>query len=94
MRHHESCSRVRPPRVCRDLYHLLPPYSEQLAKAQMEMMRINGFSTSERLLDMEICLEQIMDVDHIVCQYALISNNQVYICKQVSKPLDIYNISV
>uniref|UniRef100_A0A8L8KNU0 Ricin B-type lectin domain-containing protein n=1 Tax=Heligmosomoides polygyrus TaxID=6339 RepID=A0A8L8KNU0_HELPZ len=78
-----SASRVRPPRLCRNLYHLLPPYSQQLANAQMEMMRINGYSTKERLLDVEVCLEQFKG-DGIIRQYVLISTRQCYVCQQVN----------
>ncbi|VDO43568.1 unnamed protein product, partial [Haemonchus placei] len=76
-------SRVRPPRLCRNLYHLLPPYSIQLANAQMEMMRINGYSTKERLLDVEVCLEQFKG-DGLIRHYVLISTRQCYVCQQVN----------
>ncbi|VDL79524.1 unnamed protein product [Nippostrongylus brasiliensis] len=77
-----ATGRVRPPRLCRNLYHLLPPYCPKLADAQMEMMRINGYSTKERLLDVEICLEQFKG-DGIIRQYVLISTRQCYVCQQV-----------
>ncbi|KAK6738708.1 hypothetical protein RB195_020676 [Necator americanus] len=78
-----ASGRVRPPRLCRNLYHLLPPYSLQLANAQMEMMRINGYSTKERLLDVEVCLEQFKGED-LIRQYVLISTRQCYVCRQVN----------
>ncbi|WKX95651.1 hypothetical protein Q1695_012255 [Nippostrongylus brasiliensis] len=78
-----ATGRVRPPRLCRNLYHLLPPYCPKLADAQMEMMRINGYSTKERLLDVEICLEQFKG-DGIIRQYVLISTRQCYVCQQVN----------
>ncbi|EPB76688.1 hypothetical protein ANCCEY_04198 [Ancylostoma ceylanicum] len=78
-----ATGRIRPPRLCRNLYHLLPPYSLQLANAQMEMMRINGYSTKERLLDVEVCLEQFKGED-MIRQYVLISTRQCYVCRQVN----------
>uniref|UniRef100_A0A1I7WZH9 Ricin B-type lectin domain-containing protein n=1 Tax=Heterorhabditis bacteriophora TaxID=37862 RepID=A0A1I7WZH9_HETBA len=44
-----ASGRVRPPRLCRNLYHLLPPFNIHLANAQIEMLRINGYSTKERI---------------------------------------------
>ncbi|VDM60896.1 unnamed protein product [Angiostrongylus costaricensis] len=84
-----ASARIRPPRLCRNLYHLLPPYSHQLANAQMEMMRINGHSTKERLLDVEVCLEQI-NGNNVIRQYVLISTKQCYVCRQVnSEPSNV-----
>lgn len=40
--------RLRPPRVTTGLYGLLPPYSESMARAQMELMRINGHKWNEK----------------------------------------------
>uniref|UniRef100_A0A158PC49 VPS13_C domain-containing protein n=1 Tax=Angiostrongylus cantonensis TaxID=6313 RepID=A0A158PC49_ANGCA len=84
-----ASARIRPPRLCRNLYHLLPPYSHRLANAQMEMMRINGHSTKERLLDVEVCLEQI-NSNNVIRQYVLISTRQCYVCRQVnSEPSNV-----
>ncbi|CAI4229925.1 unnamed protein product [Auanema sp. JU1783] len=76
--------KIRPPRVCRDLFHLLPPYNLKLANCQMEMLRINGYSMKERLLDVETSLEQVEGVSRIVRYYALVSTKQCYVCKQIN----------
>ncbi|CAD6197787.1 unnamed protein product [Caenorhabditis auriculariae] len=76
--------RVRPPRLCRNLYHLLPSYNPLMANAQLELLRINGYSPKERLLDVETCLEQFDGTDRIIRQYVLISTKQCYICQQVN----------
>ncbi|CAJ0586859.1 unnamed protein product, partial [Mesorhabditis spiculigera] len=81
-----ALSRVRPPRVCVDLYHQLPSYSLLLAGAQVELMRINGCHQEERLLDVENLIEQISadpgGNPRVIRQYALISTEQCYLCKQ------------
>uniref|UniRef100_A0A1I7TSK2 Ricin B-type lectin domain-containing protein n=1 Tax=Caenorhabditis tropicalis TaxID=1561998 RepID=A0A1I7TSK2_9PELO len=79
-------SRVRIPRLCRNLYHLLPAYNPNLAHAQMELLRINGYSSREQLLDVETCLEHIdaAHVDRIIRQYVLISTKQCYVCRQTN----------
>ncbi|GMS84156.1 hypothetical protein PENTCL1PPCAC_6331 [Pristionchus entomophagus] len=74
--------RLRPPRVTTGLYGLLPPYSENMARAQMELMRINGHKWNEKLLDVEVCLEQISDRERLVRHYVLLSCTQAYVCKQ------------
>ncbi|UMM18768.1 hypothetical protein L5515_014679 [Caenorhabditis briggsae] len=78
--------RVRTPRLCRNLYHLLPAYNPNLAHAQMELLRINGYSSREQLLDVETCLEHIdaSNVDRVVRQYVLISTKQCYVCRQTN----------
>ncbi|EFO91326.1 hypothetical protein CRE_11977 [Caenorhabditis remanei] len=78
--------RVRTPRLCRNLYHLLPAYNSNLAHAQMELLRINGYSSREQLLDVETCLEHIdaSNVDRIIRQYVLISTKQCYVCRQTN----------
>ncbi|KJH48829.1 hypothetical protein DICVIV_05019 [Dictyocaulus viviparus] len=53
----------------------------------MEMMRINGHSTKERLLDVEVCLEQIHG-DNLIRQYVLISTMQCYVCRQPRPELE------
>lgn len=40
-------SRIRLPRVTRNLQGLLPCYSETLADAQQQLLRINGYNTNE-----------------------------------------------
>lgn len=79
-------NRVRIPRLCRNLYHLLPPYNPNLAHAQIELLRINGYSSREQLLDVETCLEHIdaAHVDRIIRQYVLISTKQCYVCRQTN----------
>ncbi|KAF8360520.1 hypothetical protein PRIPAC_87443 [Pristionchus pacificus] len=74
--------RLRPPRVTTGLYGLLPPYSESMARAQMELMRINGHKWNEKLLDVEVCLEQISERERLVTHYVLLSCTQAYVCKQ------------
>ncbi|NP_001348705.1 Ricin B-type lectin domain-containing protein [Caenorhabditis elegans] len=78
--------RVRIPRLCRNLYHLLPAYNPNLAHAQMELLRINGYSSREQLLDVETCLEHIdaANIDRIIRQYVLISTKQCYVCRQTN----------
>uniref|UniRef100_A0A8R1HWG4 Ricin B-type lectin domain-containing protein n=1 Tax=Caenorhabditis japonica TaxID=281687 RepID=A0A8R1HWG4_CAEJA len=79
-------SRVRTPRLCRNLYHLLPAYNSNLAHAQIELLRINGYSSREQLLDVETCLEHIDGghVDRVVRQYVLISTKQCYVCRETN----------
>ncbi|GMR36378.1 hypothetical protein PMAYCL1PPCAC_06573 [Pristionchus mayeri] len=74
--------RLRPPRVTTGLYGLLPPYSESMGRAQMELLRINGHKWDEKLLDVEVCLEQISDRERLVRHYVLLSCTQAYVCKQ------------
>lgn len=78
--------RVRTPRLCRNLYHLLPAYNPNLAYAQTELLRINGYSSREQLLDVETCLEHIdgTNVGRVVRQYVLISTKQCYVCRQTN----------
>ncbi|CAJ0931757.1 unnamed protein product, partial [Mesorhabditis belari] len=76
-------SRIRLPRVCVDLYHQLPPYQQLLAWAQIEMLRINGYNQRERLLDVEMVIEQVT-MDEVQRQYVLISTEQCYVCKQLN----------
>ncbi|PAV60084.1 hypothetical protein WR25_19570 isoform B [Diploscapter pachys] len=85
-RHNSDISRIRPSRLCRDLHCLVPSYSYHLAAAQQELLRINGFSTKERLLDVEVCFEQFTTSEQMVRQYCLISTKQCYVCKQVTSP--------
>ncbi|VDN01283.1 unnamed protein product [Thelazia callipaeda] len=75
--------RVRLPRVTMSLQSLLPCYSEELAYAQLELLRINGFATNEMLLDVEMLLNQGVAKDR-VRQYALICSEQCYIVRQIS----------
>lgn len=44
---HFPLHRVRLPRVTMNLQSLLPCYSEGLAYAQLELLRINGFAANE-----------------------------------------------
>ncbi|GMT14509.1 hypothetical protein PFISCL1PPCAC_5806 [Pristionchus fissidentatus] len=74
--------RLRPPRVTTGLYGLLPPYSESMARAQMELMRINGHKWNEKLLDVEVCVEQISEREGLIRHYVLLSCTQAYVCKQ------------
>ncbi|CAB3411170.1 unnamed protein product [Caenorhabditis bovis] len=79
-------SRVRPPRLCRNIYHLLPPFNENLANAQLELLRINGYSTRERLLDVETCLEHFdgPNSSKLIRQYVLLTTKQCYVCRQTN----------
>ncbi|CAI2346071.1 unnamed protein product [Caenorhabditis sp. 36 PRJEB53466] len=79
-------SRVRIPRLCRNLYHLLPAYDTNLAHAQLELLRINGYSSREQLLDLETCLEHVesSSEDRVIRQYVLISTKQCYVCRRGS----------
>ncbi|CAI5441534.1 unnamed protein product [Caenorhabditis angaria] len=81
-----ATNRVRAPRLCRNLYHLLPSYNPNLAYAQLELLRINGYSPKERLLDVETCLEHVdaANIDKIIRQYVLISTKQCYVCRQIN----------
>uniref|UniRef100_A0A1I7VNQ7 Ricin B-type lectin domain-containing protein n=1 Tax=Loa loa TaxID=7209 RepID=A0A1I7VNQ7_LOALO len=74
--------RVRLPRVTRNLQSLLPCYSEGLAYAQLELLRINGFATNEMLLDVEMLLDQATTKNR-VRQYALVCSEQCYIVRQI-----------
>ncbi|KAM3719637.1 Intermembrane lipid transfer protein [Dirofilaria immitis] len=62
--------RVRLPRVTMNLQSLLPCYSEGLACAQLELLRINGFAANEMLFDVEMLLDQ-KTIRNRVKQYAL-----------------------
>lgn len=79
---HFAENRIRLPRVCSNLQSLLPPYSEELAIAQMDLLRINGFSTNEVLLDVEKLLDQTSGEER-VRQHALICSEQCYVIRQV-----------
>uniref|UniRef100_A0A915Q7J7 Vacuolar protein sorting-associated protein 13 VPS13 adaptor binding domain-containing protein n=1 Tax=Setaria digitata TaxID=48799 RepID=A0A915Q7J7_9BILA len=74
--------RVRLPRVTMNLQSLLPCYSEELAYAQLELLRINGFATNEMLLDVEMLLNQATSRNR-VRQYALVCSEQCYIVRQI-----------
>jgi hypothetical protein len=75
-------TRVRLPRVCRNLESLLPCYSLQLAEAQQELLRITGYSTTDTLLDVVIFLTGHVKGQRML-QRALICTEQCYIVKQV-----------
>uniref|UniRef100_A0A915ASC0 Vacuolar protein sorting-associated protein 13D n=5 Tax=Parascaris univalens TaxID=6257 RepID=A0A915ASC0_PARUN len=81
---HFAEKRIRLSRVCTNLQSLLPCYSEELAAAQMDLLRINGFSTSEILLDVEVVLDRRTNKDRIR-QYALICSEQCYVIRQVDE---------
>uniref|UniRef100_A0AC35FWT7 Ricin B-type lectin domain-containing protein n=1 Tax=Panagrolaimus sp. PS1159 TaxID=55785 RepID=A0AC35FWT7_9BILA len=77
-----SDRRVRLPRVCKNLQTLLPVYSTELAEAQQELLRINGYSTNEILLDVEVILQH-KNHDFIE-QRALICSEQCYCLRQIN----------
>ncbi|CAG9534944.1 unnamed protein product [Cercopithifilaria johnstoni] len=79
---HFPLHRVRLPRVTMNLQSLLPCYSEGLADAQLELLRINGFATNEMLLDVEMLLDQATSTNKIR-QYALVCSEQCYIVRQI-----------
>ncbi|VDK63042.1 unnamed protein product [Onchocerca ochengi] len=74
--------RVRLPRVTMNLQSLLPCYSEALAYAQLELLRITGFATNEVLFDVEMLLDQTT-IRNRVKQYALICSEQCYVVRQI-----------
>ncbi|MCP9261503.1 Zn-dependent carboxypeptidase [Dirofilaria immitis] len=74
--------RVRLPRVTMNLQSLLPCYSEGLACAQLELLRINGFAANEMLFDVEMLLDQ-KTIRNRVKQYALVCSEQCYIIRQI-----------
>ena len=73
---------MRLPRVCTNLQSLLPPYSVILAEAQQELLRINGYTTTEMLLDVEVILRK-KDYD-LVEQRVLICSEQCYCLRQIN----------
>ena len=73
---------MRLPRVCTNLQSLLPPYSVILAEAQQELLRINGYATTEMLLDVEVILKK-KDHDNIE-QRVLICSEQCYCLRQIN----------
>uniref|UniRef100_A0AC34FAX8 Vitellogenin n=1 Tax=Panagrolaimus sp. ES5 TaxID=591445 RepID=A0AC34FAX8_9BILA len=77
-----SDHRVRLPRVCTNLQSLLPAYSTELAEAQQELLRINGYSTNEVLLDVEVILRHKTH-DNIE-QRVLICSEQCYCLRQIN----------
>jgi hypothetical protein len=77
-----SDHRVRLPRVCTNLQSLLPIYSTELAEAQQELLRINGYSTNEVLLDMVVILQH-QTHDNIE-QRVLICSEQCYCLRQIN----------
>ncbi|KAL3994358.1 hypothetical protein ACH3XW_21415 [Acanthocheilonema viteae] len=79
---HFPLHRVRLPRVTMNLQSLLPCYSEGLAYAQLELLRINGFATNEMLLDIEMLLDQVT-ITNRIRQYALVCSEQCYIVRQI-----------
>ncbi|VDO23593.1 unnamed protein product [Brugia timori] len=79
---HFPLHRVRLPRVTMNLQSLLPCYSERLAYAQLELLRISGFATNEMLLDVEMLLDQATTKNRVK-QYALICSEQCYIVRQI-----------
>uniref|UniRef100_A0A1I8EVF2 Ricin B-type lectin domain-containing protein n=1 Tax=Wuchereria bancrofti TaxID=6293 RepID=A0A1I8EVF2_WUCBA len=79
---HFPLHRVRLPRVTMNLQSLLPCYSERLAYAQLELLRISGFATNEMLLDVEMLLDQAT-IKNRVKQYALVCSEQCYIVRQI-----------
>ncbi|VDK72688.1 unnamed protein product [Litomosoides sigmodontis] len=74
--------RVRLPRVTMNLQSLLPSYSDALAYAQLELLRINGFAANEMLLDVEMLLDQATTTNRVK-QYALVCSEQCYIVRQI-----------
>ncbi|VDK48292.1 unnamed protein product [Anisakis simplex] len=78
---HFADKRIRLSRVCTNLQSLLPCYSSELAVAQMDLVRINGFSTGEVLLDVEVVSDRYTSEGHIR-QYVLICSEQCYVIKQ------------
>uniref|UniRef100_A0A7E4V788 Bactericidal permeability-increasing protein n=1 Tax=Panagrellus redivivus TaxID=6233 RepID=A0A7E4V788_PANRE len=75
--------RVRLPRVGTNLQSLLPPYSEDLAEAQQELLRINSYSTNETLLDVEVILRHQSNGNRVE-QRLLICSEQCLCLKQIN----------
>ncbi|MFH4978277.1 hypothetical protein AB6A40_004986 [Gnathostoma spinigerum] len=73
---------IRLPRVCMNLQLLLPCYSSTLASNQLDLLRINGFTRNEVLLDVELLLDQPTHSGRFR-QYALICSEQCYIIRRI-----------
>uniref|UniRef100_A0A914WU78 Vacuolar protein sorting-associated protein 13 DH-like domain-containing protein n=1 Tax=Plectus sambesii TaxID=2011161 RepID=A0A914WU78_9BILA len=84
-------SRIRLPRVTRNLQGLLPCYSGNLADAQQQLLRINGYNTNETCLSIEPCSVSVLLKSQM---YALICSEQCYIIRQTDDEPNVVTMRI
>ncbi|CAK5099026.1 unnamed protein product [Meloidogyne enterolobii] len=85
-RAHFPKKRLRSPRVCSSMNGLLPSYSNELAEAQQDLLRITGtyaLNDDNRLLCIVPFYERFTPEGWIIRHRALIVPSQSYICRNI-----------
>uniref|UniRef100_A0A1I8BYN8 VPS13_C domain-containing protein n=1 Tax=Meloidogyne hapla TaxID=6305 RepID=A0A1I8BYN8_MELHA len=93
-RAHFPKRRLRSPRVCSSMSGLLPSYSNELAEAQQDLLRITGtyaLNDDNRLLSIVPFYERFTPEGWIIRHRALIVPSQSYICRNIIEGGEDYN---